>query len=153
MATTSRMAARAAWIGLVPGQYSSGGSGTGTGHQGRRQLSPEFTGHGARAILSGLGDKQDGAYAAGRAAQKNDAATRKPWWRLPPRMRGWRGRCCTTARIFGYIQCAVSSKTQRKASIGRYRNSAQACCRTAARNHQCAACVDVKRVDPRRSVA
>ena len=51
----------AAWIGLVPGQYSSGGKArlgriTKAGDNYLRSLLVM----GARAILSGLGDKQDG---------------------------------------------------------------------------------------------
>ena len=33
------------------------------------------------------------ASAGGHAAWPNDAVTGGPWWQLPPRMRGWRGRC------------------------------------------------------------
>ena len=51
----------AAWIGLVPGQYSSGGK-TRLGRiskAGDNDLRSLLV-MGARAILSGLGDKQDG---------------------------------------------------------------------------------------------
>ena len=67
----------AAWIGLVPGQYSSGGKArlgriTKAGDRYLRSLLVM----GARAILSGLGDKQDGFSRWARTLQE-----RRGYWR------------------------------------------------------------------------
>jgi transposase len=83
----------AAWIGLVPGQYSSGGKTrlgriTKAGDAYMRSLLVM----GARAILASVGDKQD-RFSRWARVWWNDAGTGKPRSRLPPRMHGWRGRC------------------------------------------------------------
>ncbi|MBL8412971.1 MAG: IS110 family transposase, partial [Propionivibrio sp.] len=67
----------AAWIGLVPGQYSSGGK-TRLGRitkAGDRYLRSLLV-MGARSILSGLGDKQDGFSRWARSLQE-----RRGYWK------------------------------------------------------------------------
>jgi transposase len=73
-----------AWLGLVPGQYSSGGKAApGTHHQGRRRLPAQPARAGSRAVLAAAMNtktsKQD-PLSRWAAAWPSAAATGAPWW-------------------------------------------------------------------------
>lgn len=88
----------AAWLGLVPGQYSSGGKArlgriTKAGDAYLRSLLVM----GARAVLAAARNKTDGL-SRWALAVSSDAATGKRWSPLPRRTRAWRGRYCDEAK-------------------------------------------------------
>jgi transposase len=139
----------AAWIGLTPGQYSSGGTArlgriTKAGDKYLRSLLVM----GAKAVLSGLGDKQD---RFSRWAQEPGRASRL--------LEGGGGDCreeCAAGLGGAAVRRGFPAQGRRclngetsKASAGRQRKERKECAAgAAARNHRCTACVDVKRVGP-----
>jgi transposase len=83
----------AAWLGLVPGQYSSGGKQrlgriTKAGDPYLRMLLIL----GARSVLATAKDKSDSV--TGRCNWPSAWATGRPWWPSPPRTRACAGRRC-----------------------------------------------------------
>ena len=84
----------AAWIGLVPGQYSSGGKArlgriTKAGDAYLRSLLVL----GARAVLNAARRQAGPLQPLGDAVCASDAATGRRWWPSRRRTRAWPGRC------------------------------------------------------------
>ena len=88
----------AAWLGLVPGQYSSGGKArlgriTKAGDAYLRSLLVL----GARAVLNAAADQDRQPEPLGHRACASGAATGRRWWRSRRRTRAWPGRCSPRA--------------------------------------------------------
>ena len=100
----------AAWIGLVPSQYSTGGKSR-LGHISKRgdAYLRNLLVQGARSVLQQRQRAPGPHVALGRSSCRRVAATTERWWRSPTRTRASPGRCSPRTRTLRTAELNTST--------------------------------------------